>query len=178
MPIIDYEKYIIDIPDYPEPGVIFKDVTPLIGTGHSLVAAVDEISAHFAGRGITKIIAPEARGFLIGCPVAYHLCVGFVPARKPGKLPRAVNSESYSLEYGTDTVEVHADALTADDKVLVVDDLAATAGTAIAVAKLVEKVGAQVAGFAFLMELSFLHPRQAIARAGFDQEVFSLIQVD
>ena len=125
----DFESKIIDIPDYPEPGVIFKDITPLFDDAEALRAVVDAIADHFADKGVTKVVGAEARGFLVGVPVAYRLGCGFVPARKPGKLPRAVYSQSYSLEYGTDELQIHRDALSADDTVLIVDDLIATGGT-------------------------------------------------
>lgn len=177
MATFDYEKLLIDIPDYPEPGVVFKDVTPLIASPQGLAAVVDDIATHFMGRKITKVVGTEARGFLLGAPVAYRLGVGFVPARKPNKLPRAVFRESYSLEYGVDVLEMHQDALTPDDNVLIVDDLVATAGTAIATAKLCEAAGANLVGFAFLLELEFLYPRKIIKGAHYDQEVYSLIKV-
>ena len=173
----DFESLIIDIPDYPEPGVVFKDITPLFSDPKGLEAIVDSIAEHFAGRGITKVVGAEARGFMLGAPIAYRMGVGFVPARKPGKLPRETYSEKYALEYGTDELQIHKDALTEDDTVLLVDDLIATGGTTVACAKLVEKAGAKVEGFAFILELAFLKPRDVIA-AAFDQEVFSLIKVD
>ncbi len=176
MAIIDYEDFIIDIPDYPEPGVIFKDIMPLLADEQGFAAVVDEIADHFMKRGITKVVGAEARGFLVGAPVAYRLGAGFVPARKPGKLPREVFSEQYALEYGTDQLEIHKDALGPNDRVLIVDDLVATAGTAVATAKLIEKAGATVVGFGFLLELAFLDPRGIIGKE-FDQEVFTLIQV-
>ncbi len=176
MAMINYEDYIIDIPDYPEPGVIFKDIMPLLSDEQGFAAVVDEISNHFMKRGITKVVGAEARGFLVGAPVAYRLGAGFVPARKPGKLPRAVHSEKYALEYGTDQLQIHVDALTPNDRVLIVDDLVATAGTAVATAKLVEKAGATVVGFGFLLELAFLNPRGIIGKE-YDQEVFTLVQV-
>lgn len=176
MALIDYEKLIVDIPDYPEPGVIFKDITPLLADGQGLGAVIDDIAVHFMNAGITKVIGAEARGFLVGAPVAYRLGAGFVPARKPGKLPRAVYSEKYALEYGTDELEIHKDSLGPDDRVLIVDDLVATAGTAVATAKLVEKAGAEVVGFSFLLELCYLNPREIIAKE-FDQEVYTLVQV-
>ena len=178
MAVYDFESKIVSIPDYPEPGVIFKDITPLFDDAEALQAVVDEIADHFKGAGITKVVGSEARGFLIGAPVAYKLKAGFVPARKPGKLPRAVYSQSYSLEYGTDTLEMHKDALDADDVVLVIDDLVATGGTTIATAKLASQSGAKVAGFAFILELAFLDPRKAIAQAYPDTEVFSLVKVN
>ncbi len=173
----DYESRIVSIPDYPEPGVIFKDITPLIADPEAFHALVDEISDRFRDAGITKVVGTEARGFFVGGPVAYNLGVGFVPVRKPGKLPRAVYRQEYSLEYGTDTLEIHKDALSSDDKVLVVDDLIATGGSAIASAQLCEKTGASVAGFAFIMELAFLNPRQAVAEKYPDVDVFSLVEV-
>ena len=173
----DFESRIVDIPDYPEPGVVFKDITPLFDDSDALRAVVDAISDHFAEKGITKVVGAEARGFLVGAPVAYRLGCGFVPARKPDKLPREVFSQSYSLEYGTDELQIHRDALTPDDRVLIVDDLVATGGTAVAAGKLVEQSGAQVAGFGFILELSFLNPRDIIAE-DYDQEVFTLVKVD
>ena len=171
-----YEHLVIDIPDYPEPGVVFKDITPLISDEHGLSACVDSMVDHFLGMGINKVVGSEARGFLIGTPVAYRLGAGFVPARKPGKLPREVYSQRYALEYGTDELQIHKDALKPTDRVLVVDDLVATGGTAVATAKLVEQTGAKILGFSFILELAFLNPREVIAKE-FDQEVYSLIKV-
>ena len=173
----DYESLIADILDYPEPGVIFKDITPLLADGQGFSAVIDDLSNHFMKAGITKVVGAEARGFLVGTPVAYRLGAGFIPARKPGKLPREVYTADYALEYGTDTLEIHKDALTPEDRVLIVDDLVATAGTAVATAKLVEQTGATVVGFAFLLELAFLHPREIIGKE-FKQEVYTLVQVD
>lgn len=172
----DFESYIVDIPDYPEPGVIFKDVTPLFDSPIAFHHMVDDIANHFRAHGITKVVGAEARGFLIGAPVAYALGAGFVPARKPNKLPRDVYKQSYDLEYGKDQLEMHIDALTPEDRVLMCDDLAATGGTAVAAARLVEQTGAKIVGFSFILELAFLNPRKEIA-SSFDQEVFSLIQV-
>ena len=176
MSSVDYESLIVSIPDYPEPGVIFKDITPLFADAQGMAAAIDDIAAHFINKGITKVVGAEARGFLVGAPVAYRLNAGFVPARKPGKLPREVYSQTYALEYGTDELQIHKDALTPDDRVLIVDDLVATGGTAVATAELVEKSGAKVAGFSFMLELTYLHPREEIAKK-YDEEVFTLIQV-
>ncbi|NPD31594.1 adenine phosphoribosyltransferase [Eggerthellaceae bacterium zg-1084] len=173
----DYESLIKDLPDYPEPGVVFKDITPLLGDAEGFRAVVRDIAGHFADRGVTKVVGAEARGFLIGAPVAYELGVGFVPARKPGKLPRATRSEDYTLEYGTNTLEMHLDAIEPGDRVLLVDDLAATGGTAVAQARLVEAAGAEMVGMGFLMELAFLKPREVIARET-DVEVYALVKVD
>ena len=172
----DFESLIVNIPDYPEPGVIFKDITPLLADPAGFSAVIDAIAEHFKDAGVTKVIGAEARGFMIGAPVAYRLGAGFIPARKPGKLPREVISEKYTLEYGTNELQIHADALSADDVVLLVEDLIATGGTVVAQVKLVQKVGAKLAGMGFLMELAFLHPREAVARAT-DVEVFSLVKV-
>ena len=115
----DFESQIVDIPDYPEPGVVFKDITPLFGNPEALKAMTDALAEHFAGMGITKVVGPEARGFMVGVPVAVALGAGFVPARKPGKLPRETVSQSYELEYGTDSIEIHADAISSKDTVLI-----------------------------------------------------------
>ena len=176
MASLDLNSLIVDIPDYPEPGVVFKDITTLLKDPEGFAEVVDRIADYFADRGITKVVGAEARGFMIGAPVAYKLHAGFVPARKPGKLPRETVSESFELEYGTDSLELHTDALSSDDVVLIVDDLVATGGTANAQARLVEHFGAKLAGMGFLMELEFLHPRDAIAEQT-DVEVLSLVQV-
>ncbi len=177
MAVYDLESHIIDIPDYPEPGVIFKDVTPIFASHEALSYTVHAIADHFREAGITKVVGPEARGFLLGVPVAMELGAGFVPARKPGKLPRETYAVSYELEYGTDTLEIHKDALEPGDRVLIVDDLIATGGTAAAVGKLVQEVGGQLVGYGCILELMFLNPRDALAAAG-DQELFSLVQVE
>lgn len=174
---IDYASLIIDIPDYPEPGVIFKDVTPMLADPQAFSAIVDDLAEHFINHAINKVVGAEARGFLVGAPVAYRLGAGFIPARKPGKLPREVFSQEYALEYGTDELQIHRDALEPGDRVLVVDDLVATGGTAVACAQLIEQSGAEVVGFGFALELAFLEPRKVIG-AHFDQEIFSLIKVE
>ena len=176
MSAFDFESYIADIPDYPEPGVIFKDITPLFADPTALREAVGAIAGHFMGRGITKVVGPEARGFMVGVPVALKLGAGFIPARKPGKLPRATYSVSYELEYGTDSLEIHQDAIAPGDKVLIVDDLIATGGTAAATGELVREVGGELAGYGCILELTFLHPREALAKSG-DHDLFSLVKV-
>ena len=177
MAAYDFERLIVDIPDYPKPGVVFKDVTPVFADPEAFAALVDAIAGAFEGAGVTKVMGSEARGFMLGAPVALRMGVGFVPARKPGKLPREVLSESYELEYGTDSLEIHADALSPDDVVLVVDDLVATGGTAKAQLRLVERAGARVAGFGFLMELAFLGPRASLAEVS-DAPVFAAVVVE
>ena len=176
MSSFDFEGHITDIVDYPKPGVVFKDITTLLKDPDGFEATIDAIAEHFKDAGVTKVVGAEARGFMIGAPVAYRLHPGFVPARKPGKLPREVRSESYDLEYGSDELQIHADAIEPDDVVLIVDDLVATGGTAEAQAKLIKQFGATLAGMGFLMELAFLNPRQAIAKVT-DADVFSLVQV-
>lgn len=177
MSSINYEDLIVSIPDYPEPGVVFKDITPLLADSQGLAAAIDDIADHFMKAGITKVVGAEARGFLVGAPVAYRLGAGFVPARKPGKLPREVYSQSYALEYGTDTLEMHKDAMGSDDRVLIVDDLIATGGTALATAKLVEQTGAKIVGFSFILELAYLNPRTIISKDFPELEMYTLVKV-
>ncbi len=176
MSSFDFEGHITDIVDYPKSGVVFKDITTLLKDPDGFEATIDAIAEHFKDAGVTKVVGAEARGFMIGAPVAYRLHAGFVPARKPGKLPREVRSESYDLEYGSDELQIHADAIEPDDVVLIVDDLVATGGTAEAQAKLIKQFGASLVGMGFLMELAFLNPRQAIAKVT-DADVFSLVQV-
>lgn len=172
----DFESLIFDLHDYPEPGVTFKDVTPLLADPEGFSATIDAIAGHFMDKGVTKVVGAEARGFMIGAPVAHRLGAGFVPARKPGKLPRETLSETYELEYGTDMLQIHVDAISSNDVVLLIDDLVATGGTAVAQVHLIERLGAKLAGMGFLMELEFLDPRSLIAEAT-DVEVFSLVKV-
>jgi adenine phosphoribosyltransferase len=145
-----------DVPDFPKPGITFKDITPLLADPEAFAEVVDRLAEPFVGRGITKVVGIEARGFVVAAPVAHRLGAGFVPVRKPGKLPWETASEAYELEYGTDELEVHLDAIAPGEKVLVVDDVIATGGTALAAARLVEGLGGQVVGLAFLLELAFL----------------------
>lgn len=174
---LDLESLITDIPNYPKPGVVFKDITTLLSNAEGFVQVIDEIADHFADAGITKVMGAEARGFMIAAPVAYKLGVGFIPSRKPGKLPRDTFAQEYDLEYGTDKLEIHQDALTSDDVVLLVDDLIATGGTAVAQIKLINHIGAKLAGMAFLMELEFLNPRALLAQHT-NTELFSLVKVN
>lgn len=150
------------VPDFPEPGIQFKDISPILADPALLRTAVRALAVPYADMGVTKVVGVESRGFLFGTPVADWLGAGFVMARKPGKLPAATLREDYALEYGSDAVEVHADALGPDDRVLIHDDVIATGGTAAAVARLVERVGAEVVGFAFLIELTFLNGRDQL----------------
>ncbi|MEV4014017.1 adenine phosphoribosyltransferase [Nonomuraea angiospora] len=148
-----------DVPDYPKPGVMFKDITPLLGDPIAMAAVVDELSGLYQ---VDKIVGIEARGFILAAPVAYRAGAGFVPVRKKGKLPAETLEESYDLEYGSATIEVHRDAFTPGDRVLVVDDVLATGGTAKAAVELVKRAGAEVVGIAVLMELAFLKGRERL----------------
>lgn len=159
---MDLKKFIRDIPDYPQPGIIFKDLTPLWKDKDAFAYSVKALADRFRNASIDLVAGPEARGFLMGAAVAYELGVGFVPVRKPKKLPYKSITATYDLEYGTDTVAMHEDAVARGQRVLVVDDLIATGGTAGAVVELVTKLGGTVAGFAFLIELSFLNGRGKI----------------
>jgi adenine phosphoribosyltransferase len=149
-----------DVPDYPKPGIVFKDITPLLADGTALRAVVDGLADLFGP--VDKVVGIEARGFILAAPVACRLGAGFVPVRKQGKLPSATYAEEYDLEYGSAVIEVHQDAFTPGERVLIVDDVLATGGTAAATASLVQQGGAKVAGLAFLMELSFLNGRDKL----------------
>ncbi|MFC7217786.1 adenine phosphoribosyltransferase [Streptomyces polyrhachis] len=154
-----------DVPDYPEPGIVFKDITPLLADPAAFTALTDALADICLRQGATKVVGLEARGFILGAPVAVRAGVGFVPARKAGKLPGATLGQSYALEYGTAEIEIHADALTPHDRVLVIDDVLATGGTARASLELIGRTGAQVAGVAVLMELGFLRGRERLEPA-------------
>ena len=156
-------KVIRDIPDFPKPGIVFKDITPLLGDPAALSSAVDAIVVSFGRGTIDKVVGIEARGFIVAAPVAYHFGAGFVPLRKPGKLPYETMSTTYDLEYGSETLEVHTDAFAPGDRVLIVDDVLATGGTARAAVDLVERAGATVRGLAFVIELGFLGGASKIA---------------
>jgi adenine phosphoribosyltransferase len=160
---VDLKGFVRDIPGFPRPGIVFKDITPLLLDATALDQAVSELAALARPLSVDLVVAAEARGFILGAALARELGVGFVPARKPGKLPSETVSAEYVLEYGIDALEMHADALAGGIRVLVHDDLLATGGTAAAVCKLVEELGAVVAGCAFLVELSFLGGRPRLA---------------
>ena len=167
----DLLRYMRVIEDYPKKGVSFKDITTLLKVPEAFERTVKTLADHFRGRGVTCVCGLESRGFIFGAAVARELNVGFVPVRKPGKLPYQMISEDYTLEYGSNTLEMHVDAVNADDKVLIIDDLIATGGSALAAVHLVERLGAEVAGVGFVMELAFLKGREALK----GYEVFSLI---
>lgn len=161
-----------EVPDYPQPGVVFKDISPLLADHTAFAAVVDAIVAYYGRGTIDKVVGIEARGFILAAPVAYHFGAGFVPVRKKGKLPAATYTESYDLEYGSETIEVHQDALAPGEQVLIVDDVLATGGTAAAAAQLVRRSGAEVAGLSVLIELGFLKGRDRLP----DLDVHALIQ--
>lgn len=154
---MDYKQYIEIVEDWPKEGVLFKDITPLMNNGKVFKSAVNEIITFAKERQVDVIVGPEARGFIVGCPVAYELETGFVPVRKAGKLPREVIQVDYGLEYGENVLTIHKDAITPGQRVLITDDLLATGGTIVATIKLVEKLGGIVVGCAFLVELTYLH---------------------
>ncbi|NUU64681.1 adenine phosphoribosyltransferase [Enterobacteriaceae bacterium BIT-l23] len=164
---LDYLKNSIkSVQDYPKPGILFRDVTSLLEDPQAYALSIDLLVARYKAAGITKVVGTEARGFLFGAPVALGLGVGFVPVRKPGKLPRETLSESYELEYGTDKLEIHVDAITPQDKVLVVDDLLATGGTIEATVKLIRRLGGEVTDAAFVINLFDLGGEQRLSNMG------------
>lgn len=166
------KKLIREVPDFPKPGILFYDITTLLKNPWGLKSVIDRISENYQGKKIDTVIGVEARGFIFAPALAYHLGAGFVPVRKPKKLPSEVERCSYDLEYGSDTLEIHRDAISNGHNVLIADDLLATGGTARATAQLVEKLGGNVAGLAFVIELEFLPGREKLA--GYD--VFSLLK--
>ncbi|MFX1273782.1 MAG: adenine phosphoribosyltransferase [Promethearchaeota archaeon] len=171
---MDLLKYIRNVPDWPKEGIQFKDITTLCKAPESLKEACDQLINYYRGKGINKVAAIEARGYIFGAIIAYFLDAGFILIRKPGKLPAKTISETYELEYGTDTIEMHEDGIIKGDKVLVIDDLLATGGTAKAAANLVEKAGGEVIGIGFVIELTgSLHGRDKLS--GYD--VFSLVKI-
>jgi len=169
----DIGAYLRDVPDFPKKGIIFKDITPLLASYEALSATLDKLSEPYVGKGVQYVAGIESRGFIFGAPLAERLEAGFVPIRKPGKLPAKTISQSYELEYGTDSVEVHADAFAAGAKVLMVDDLLATGGTMAAACRLVEKLDGKIVGVEFVVELCFLNGRDKLS----GYEVHSLVQV-
>jgi adenine phosphoribosyltransferase len=166
------EDKIRDIPDFPQKGVLFKDITPLLQDAAAYHAAMERLAAHYAGAGIQTVVGIESRGFILGAPLAYLLNCGFVPVRKFGKLPAQTASVEYALEYGTNVVEIHRDAIKPGERVLIVDDLLATGGTVLAAIELIEELGGHIAGIAFLVELGFLKGREHLQ----GHDVFALIK--
>lgn len=168
----ELKSYIVEVPDFPKPGISFKDITPVLKSAAAYRFVIDRMHDEFKDRGVDLVLGVESRGFLFGAPLAIKLGKGFIPVRKPGKLPRERISASYALEYGVDALEVHRDAVRDGQKVVLVDDVLATGGTIAACAQLVRKLGGEVVGVAFLMELSFLAGRDKLE----GEHVFSVVQ--
>jgi adenine phosphoribosyltransferase len=161
--VLDLRRFIRDVPDFPTPGILFRDITPLLASPEAFGAAVEAMADPCRGSGAVKVVGIEARGFMFGAAVARHLGLGFVPARKPGKLPGRTERVAYGLEYGSDALEVHADAFSPGESVLIVDDVLATGGTAAAAAELVERLGARVHALIFCIELAALDGRSKLS---------------
>ena len=169
---MDLRSFIRDVPDFPKPGITFKDITPLLKSPEALENVLDLWAKRYSDKKIDVIVAMESRGFIFGAALANRIGAGFVPVRKPGKLPWKTFSETYELEYGQDTLQIHQDALKAGDNVVVIDDVLATGGTAAASIRLVEKAGGKIVEASFLIELNFLNGRQKLKTT----PVFSIIQ--
>jgi len=168
------ESLIRDVPDFPKPGILFKDITPVVQDYEALKEVTEKLAAWAKAKKVDAVVGIEARGFIFGVPVAMALGVGFVHLRKLGKLPSNTLTEEYALEYGTNTVEIHSDSLHPGQKVIIIDDLLATGGTAAAAARLVERLGAEVVGFGFLVELAFLDGRKTLGK----YEIEALLRYD
>lgn len=159
---MNLREYIRDIPDYPKEGILFFDIAPMLADPHALAASIDTLAEKFKDSGATKVVAAEARGFIFGAPLAYKLGMGFVPVRKPGKLPYKTRSVTYDLEYGTDTLCMHEDALLPGERVLLIDDILATGGTCGGMLQLIKDAGAIVAGIGFIAKLGFLEGEKCL----------------
>ena len=171
MDIEQIKALIRDVPDFPEPGIVFKDITPVLADPIAFSTITDLVVVRFGRGNVDKVVGIEARGFIIASPVAYHFGAGFVPIRKQGKLPAETAHEDYELEYGSATLELHVDGISPGERVLIVDDVLATGGTAKAAASLVQRVGGEVCGIATVIELDFLHGRERLA----DHELYTMI---
>ncbi|HLR70226.1 MAG TPA: adenine phosphoribosyltransferase [Pseudogracilibacillus sp.] len=171
---MDYKKHITIVQDWPKEGVQFKDITPLMANGKAFKSAVDDITAYAKEKNVDLVVGPEARGFIIGCPIAYELEVGFIPVRKAGKLPREVIEVDYGLEYGKNILTIHKDAVKKGQRILITDDLLATGGTIEATIKLVEQLGGIVVGCAFLIELAYLNGMDKLK----DYDVLTLMKYE
>ena len=169
---MDLKQHIRNVPDFPKPGILFYDITTLLRDAQGYQTTVDRLSAPYAGQQIDVVVGIESRGFILGAAVAQRLGAGFIPIRKPGKLPAKAIRESYDLEYGKDALEIHEDAITRGQRVLIVDDVLATGGTAAAATQLVRKLGGELTGLAFLIELSFLNGKAKLE----GENVFSVLQ--
>ena len=168
----DLKKLIRDVPDFPKPGIIFKDITTVLNDKDAFRKSIDMLASKFKKEGIEQVVAVESRGFIFGSTLAYKLKAGFIPVRKKGKLPSETHSVNYDLEYGTDTLEIHCDAIKSGEHILLLDDLLATGGTAKAVSELIEKMGGKIVELAFLIELEFLHGRDKLK----GHDVFAMIK--
>jgi adenine phosphoribosyltransferase len=169
---MDLKQHIRHVPDFPKSGILFYDITTLLREPMGLKATIDLMATPYEGQGIDAVVGIESRGFILGAAVAERIGAGFIPIRKPGKLPAKAIKETYDLEYGKDALEIHADALTSGDRILIVDDVLATGGTAAAAAQLVKKLGGELYGLAFLIELLFLNGKAKLA----GEKVFSVLQ--
>jgi adenine phosphoribosyltransferase len=174
MTVPELSATIRSVPGFPKPGIVFRDITTLLKDRNAFKAASHILAEHYSKSGIDKVVGIESRGFILGATLALELGAGFVPIRKKGKLPAKTLNEEYALEYGTDSIEIHADAIAKDDRVLMHDDLLATGGTMAAAISLVERLGGTIVGIAFLIELTFLKGRQRFG----GRDVFSLVNVD
>ena len=170
--LMDLKEHIRHVPDFPKPGILFYDITTLLRDPQGFRATIDQLAAPYRGKSIDAVVGIESRGFILGAAVAQDLGAGFIPVRKPGKLPAKAIKESYNLEYGQDALEMHVDAIDKGQRILVVDDVLATGGTAAATAQLVRKVGGDLQGMAFLIELSFLNGKSKLP----GEQVFSVLQ--
>ncbi len=168
----DIKKLIRDVPDFPKPGILFKDITPLLGNAQAFKRVIKILGDKYANQNISKVVGMESRGFIFGAPLSVEIGAGFVPVRKKGKLPWTKVSEEYILEYGTDQLEMHADAVSPGERILILDDVLATGGTALATARMLEKQKAEVVSLAFILELEFLNGRAKLP----GKDVFSLFQ--
>ncbi len=168
---MNLKDYIANVEGFPKEGIIFRDITPLMADGKAFKYATSKLTEFAKNKGATLIVGPEARGFIFGCPVAVDLEVGFIPVRKPGKLPRETVSEKYDLEYGTDILEIHTDAIHKGENILIHDDVLATGGTMKAVTEIVEQLGGNIVQINFLIELDFLNGREKIK----DREIYSIL---
>jgi adenine phosphoribosyltransferase len=171
---MDLKALIRSVPDFPKEGIVFRDITTLLKDGAAIEAAATQLADRFRDKGVDQVVGVESRGFIFGVAVAMKLGVGFIPVRKPGKLPAETISESYELEYGTDSIEMHADAVGPGTKALLIDDLIATGGTAAAACKLVERAGGEIVGCGFLIDLAFLNGTDKLSQ----YDVFSLVRYD
>jgi adenine phosphoribosyltransferase len=169
---MDFQTLIRDVPDFPKKGIVFKDITPLLKNPKAFQEVIYRMADHYKGKKINSIVAMESRGFILGGALATHLGISFIPVRKPGKLPWKTLHETYELEYGKDALEIHEDSISKGDKILILDDVLATGGTAAATIRLVERAGGEVIGACFLIHLSFLNGHEKLKRT----PIFSILQ--